>query len=169
MKIIKGFSLIELMVVIAIVAVLAAVAVPAYNQHIAKAKISSWSQPLIQSTKDAALTYYQTKGVMPNGADIGISGAPWPNSIYTDAQTLLSADTTSTSGCGEILVIQVTNTSGNTNDIPIYKHYYLMGEKNGIMINACYETDTSYNESNAYTGAECNYQNSIDFMAACTL
>lgn len=61
----KGFSLIELMVVIAIVAVLSAVAVPAYRDYTARAKfaeILSFSETLQKYVQD----YRNKNGSWPN-------------------------------------------------------------------------------------------------------
>lgn len=59
-----AFSLIELMVVIAIVALLAAVAVPTYKNYVAKSQIStgfSVASPYINK----AIMYYNTTGQFP--------------------------------------------------------------------------------------------------------
>lgn len=61
----KGFSLIELMVVIAIVALLAAVAVPVYKNHLYKAKING----VISATHSFGvkiLDYYSKTGSFPS-------------------------------------------------------------------------------------------------------
>ena len=70
-----GFTLIELMIVVAIVAVLAAIALPAYQKYTAKAKFTevvSATGPLKQQVE---LCYFDTQDITK--CDNGASGAGW--------------------------------------------------------------------------------------------
>ncbi|EMT6183078.1 pilin, partial [Neisseria gonorrhoeae] len=60
----KGFTLIELMIVIAIVGILAAVALPAYQDYTARAQVSE-AILLAEGQKSAVTEYYLNHGEWP--------------------------------------------------------------------------------------------------------
>ncbi|EPI6396681.1 pilin, partial [Neisseria gonorrhoeae] len=60
----KGFTLIELMIVIAIVGILAAVALPAYQDYTARAQVSE-AILLAEGQKSAVTEYYLNHGTWP--------------------------------------------------------------------------------------------------------
>ncbi|HEZ0212512.1 TPA: pilin [Neisseria meningitidis] len=62
----KGFTLIELMIVIAIVGILAAVALPAYQDYTARAQVSE-AILLAEGQKSAVTEYYLNHGTWPDG------------------------------------------------------------------------------------------------------
>ncbi|ENW5779653.1 pilin, partial [Neisseria gonorrhoeae] len=64
----KGFTLIELMIVIAIVGILAAVALPAYQDYTARAQVSE-AILLAEGQKSAVTEYYLNHGEWPENND----------------------------------------------------------------------------------------------------
>lgn len=60
----EGFTLIELMIVVAIIGILAAIAIPAYQDYTIRAKVS---EPItfLDSAKVSVAEYYQSQGTMP--------------------------------------------------------------------------------------------------------
>ncbi|HFA2469530.1 TPA: pilin, partial [Neisseria gonorrhoeae] len=64
----KGFTLIELMIVIAIVGILAAVALPAYQDYTARAQVSE-AILLAEGQKSAVTEYYLNHGEWPKNND----------------------------------------------------------------------------------------------------
>ncbi|MBH6528364.1 pilin, partial [Neisseria meningitidis] len=69
----KGFTLIELMIVIAIVGILAAVALPAYQDYTARAQVSE-AILLAEGQKSAVTEYYLNHGTWPsNNSDAGVA------------------------------------------------------------------------------------------------
>ncbi|HFA7316871.1 TPA: pilin [Neisseria gonorrhoeae] len=74
----KGFTLIELMIVIAIVGILAAVALPAYQDYTARAQVSE-AILLAEGQKSAVTEYYLNHGKWPK--DNGSAGVASASSI----------------------------------------------------------------------------------------
>ncbi|HEZ0498065.1 TPA: pilin [Neisseria meningitidis] len=71
----KGFTLIELMIVIAIVGILAAVALPAYQDYTARAQVSE-AILLAEGQKSAVTEYYLNHGKWPaNNSSAGVASS----------------------------------------------------------------------------------------------
>ncbi|HEZ5935755.1 TPA: pilin [Neisseria meningitidis] len=71
----KGFTLIELMIVIAIVGILAAVALPAYQDYTARAQVSE-AILLAEGQKSAVTEYYLNHGEWPaNNNSAGVASS----------------------------------------------------------------------------------------------
>lgn len=72
----KGFTLIELMIVVAIIAIIAAIAYPSYTQHVIKARRSDAEGALLNFA-NAMERYYTEKGTYLGAASGGgNTGAP---------------------------------------------------------------------------------------------
>lgn len=69
----RGFTMIELMFVVAIIGILAAIALPAYQDYISRARVAE-SMVVIAEAKVAVNNYYKYTGLMPvNNAEAGLA------------------------------------------------------------------------------------------------
>src|SRR5580692_2062117 len=95
-KIQKGFTLIELMIVVAIIAILAAIAIPAYQDYVIRSQVSEGSS-LAEGSKTALAEFYSNKGYFPaNNVSAGVATATSIVGNYVQSVTVSGSTATGT-------------------------------------------------------------------------
>jgi type IV pilus assembly protein PilA len=74
-RLVRGFTLIELMIVVAIIGILASIAIPAYQDYTIRAQVAEGLM-LIDELKPSIRDFYKDRGVFP--ADNEAAGVPAP-------------------------------------------------------------------------------------------
>lgn len=103
----KGFTLIELMIVVAIIGILAAIAIPQYQNYVEDSKLSAAASS-IQSIETAMANDFQTNGTFPDQAQLTAEGVNMP--ILNNGVVTATGGTTGT--------ITITFNTALGSDIP---------------------------------------------------
>ncbi|HEZ6613014.1 TPA: pilin [Neisseria meningitidis] len=151
----KGFTLIELMIVIAIVGILAAVALPAYQDYTARAQVSE-AILLAEGQKSAVTEYYLNHGIWPgDNNSAGVASSSTIKGKYVQSVTVANG----------VITAQMASSNVN-NEIKSKKLSLWAKRQNGSVKWFCGQpvtrTDNAANDDDVKADTAANGNGKID-------
>jgi len=105
----QGFTLIELMIVVAIIGILAAIAIPAYQDYTIRAQVSE-GLSLADGAKTAVAEFYTNRGVFPTtNASAGLAPKAQITGKYVSSVGVGTND-----GSGNGILVTFSNSGSHT-------------------------------------------------------
>ena len=118
-KVQQGFTLIELMIVVAIIGILAAIAIPAYQDYTIRSQVTE-GMSLASGAKTAVAEFYNHKGSWPStNASSGLAAKGSITGNYVDEVDAINGtvnarfgNSANTAIDGDILILSATTSAG---------------------------------------------------------
>lgn len=134
----RGFTLIELMIVVAIIGILAAIAIPKFADLVTKSRESS-AKGNLGGLRSALTIYYADTGLYPTNLEVGLTTA---EVYYKEIPTITLPNVPTTGNPGHSSASGVKNVDPPDDDVASGVFAYLSSVNEGIVRINCTHIDS---------------------------